>query len=59
MLQASQATLITSAFPPRATTEGLELIMTQTQAGVQKSLVVFARGVEVLDKPPKACAIEL
>jgi hypothetical protein len=39
--------------------EGLELIMTQAQAGMQECLVVFARSVEVLHQPPKARAIEV
>ena len=33
--------------------------MTQAQAGMQECLVVFARSVEVLHKPPKARAIEV
>ena len=33
--------------------------MTQAQAGVQERSVVFARSVEILHQPPKACAIEV
>ena len=33
--------------------------MTQAQAGMQECLVVFARSVEVLHEPSKACAIEV